>query len=270
MDVEAVHDEQMGQAVVVVVVLLLLLLLLFLKLYGGRRRRFRGSQLFRRHPGGRRGRRMCPALGSGRVRRGGTCSRAPIRAAPQLLQAALVDHLGHAVKVHQQTQKDLVRRRTVLVDAAQVAEDRDAGHVLAVERQDARGLGTQAGGAVGRRDVSMHMLVVHVVGGRDLGQQARDHLDDVRHRHGADLELAFLTRSPGPLRLRQELLAGEAVDVREVAHLDLAGRGGLGAAQRPGRAVGGLEARGRRRGAGPGRRNRGRGDPRLAGPLGML
>lgn len=152
-------------------------------------------------------------------------SRALIRAAPQPLQVAFVDHLSHAVKVNQKTQKHFIRRRTVLVYATQIAQNRDAGHVLAVECQNAGGLRTQTGGAFGRRDMSMYMFMLHVIRGRDFRQQACDHLNDVRHRHGADLVLAsdLLSRPSGPLRLCQELFTRKALDMREVAHLDPAG-----------------------------------------------
>lgn len=68
---------------------------------------------------------------------------------PQTLEVSLVDYLRHAVKINQQTEKDLVRRRTVFVDAGQVAQDSNAGYILPVESEDARGLRAEIGRAVG-------------------------------------------------------------------------------------------------------------------------
>ncbi len=46
------------------------------------------------------------------------------------------------------------------MDSAQVAQDRDAGHVFAVEGQDARRLLAEARGALGRGNMSVDMLVL--------------------------------------------------------------------------------------------------------------
>jgi hypothetical protein len=43
----------------------------------------------------------------------------------------------------------------------------------------------------------MNVLVVHVVGGCDLGEETRDHLNDVRDGHRADLKLPGLGSMAG-------------------------------------------------------------------------
>lgn len=76
--------------------------------------------------------------------------------------------------------------------AGEIAEDRDAGHILAMKGEDAGRLWTEVIGTIGRRNVAMNILVVLIVGGGDLGQQTSDHLDDIGDWHGADLELPRL------------------------------------------------------------------------------
>lgn len=66
------------------------------------------------------------------------------------LHGAIIDHLGHAVEVNQQTDEDLVGRGTVLVDSTEIAQDCDARHVLAVECQHTRRLGRVGGSAITR------------------------------------------------------------------------------------------------------------------------
>lgn len=46
-----------------------------------------------------------------------------------------VDPLGHAIKVDEKTQEDLVGSGAVLLYAAEIAQNGDAGHVLAVKGQ---------------------------------------------------------------------------------------------------------------------------------------
>ena len=93
--------------------------------------------------------------------------RFPLVLHPILLPA--VDELRHAIKVNQQAQKNLVGGRTVLVDSGEVAEDGDAGHVLAVEGQDAGGLRAQVRRTVGGRNVAMELFMVKIICGCDLG-----------------------------------------------------------------------------------------------------
>lgn len=65
--------------------------------------------------------------------------------------------------------------------------------------------------------MSMHLFMVDVVGGGDFGQEPRNHLNDIRDRHGADFILAFLLPLPWtlriPLRLGMIFLVGEALDM---------------------------------------------------------
>ena len=75
------------------------------------------------------------------------------------------------------------------MDSAEVAEDRYARYVLAMESQNARGLLAQPGCAFGGRYLAMQMIVLPVIGRGDLGQQASYHLNDVGDRHLADLVL---------------------------------------------------------------------------------
>jgi hypothetical protein len=77
----------------------------------------------------------------------------------------------------------------------------------------------------------MDVFVMHVVGGGDFRQEPRNHFDDVRDRHGTDLVLVLLGPLSGhvvPVRLGQELLAGETLDMRQIPDLDATGRAGLG------------------------------------------
>jgi hypothetical protein len=107
----------------------------------------------------------------------------------QRFDQPLIYHLRHSIKVDEQTEKHLVRCRTVLVYPAEVAEDSDGGNILAMKGQDAGGLRAQIGSSIWRRNVAMEMLVLHVVCGGDLRQEAGDHLNDIGHWHGADLVL---------------------------------------------------------------------------------
>ncbi|EZF28224.1 hypothetical protein H101_08094, partial [Trichophyton interdigitale H6] len=106
--------------------------------------------------------------------------------AVHLLQEMRVDGLGHAVKVDEQADEDLVGGRAVLVDAAEVVEDGDAGHILAVKGQHAGCLRRQRA-LLRPGDVPVQVFVLAVVGRGDLGEQAGDHLDHVGHGHRADL-----------------------------------------------------------------------------------
>lgn len=155
--------------------------------------------------------------------------RFPLVLHPILLPA--VDELRHAIKVNQQAQKNLVCGRAVLVDAGEVAEDGDAGHVLAVEGQDAGGLRAQVRRTVGGRNVAMELFMVKIIRGCDLGEQASDHLDDVRDRHAADLELPLLGPMLG-LGGKEDVITSEALDMGQALDADAARRIGLGATER--------------------------------------
>lgn len=158
-----------------------------------------------------------------------------------------VDQLRHAVKVDQQAEEHLVCGWTVFVDASEVAEDGDARHVLTVKSKHTGGLWAEIVGAVRGRDMAMDVIMVHVVGGGDLGQEARNHLNDVRDGHGADLKLSRLgsmAGNVGSMRLVQEFLTGETLDVRQAANPDATRGVCFGATKRLHGSEGRLQARG--------------------------
>lgn len=136
--------------------------------------------------------------------------------------------LGHSVEVDEQAQKNLVRRRTVLVDPAEIAENGDTGHILAVEGQDTRRLLTQARGTFRGWYLAMEMIVLAVVCGCNFGQQACHHLNDVRDGHLADLILGpnvrrvptLPAREGAHLREGASIVNGEALDVGQAFDLD--------------------------------------------------
>lgn len=116
------------------------------------------------------------------------------------------------------------------MNTTEIAENGDARHIFAVKSEDARGLRAETRCTVWRGNVAMDMVMVHIVGGGDLGEETSDHLDDIRDRHGADLVLAFLQPLPGHLVLMclgQKLFAREALDMRKIADFDAARRCGL-------------------------------------------
>lgn len=54
----------------------------------------------------------------------------------QILYGTRVDLLGHAIKIYQETDEDLIASRTVFVDAIEVAEYRYTRHILAMKCQN--------------------------------------------------------------------------------------------------------------------------------------
>lgn len=112
----------------------------------------------------------------------------------------IVDSLRHPVKVDKQAEEHLVCRRAVLVYSRKVAEDGDGGNILAVEGKNrVVQWGNRAPAGVSRlvglllvSHIALHGVMLQVVCGCDLGQQRRDHLDDVADRHSADLILHLL------------------------------------------------------------------------------
>jgi hypothetical protein len=52
-----------------------------------------------------------------------------------MLHWSRIDTLRHAVKVDKKAEEDLVCRWTVLVNPTQIAQDGDAGNILAMESQ---------------------------------------------------------------------------------------------------------------------------------------
>lgn len=134
----------------------------------------------------------------------------------QVVEFPSVDQLGHTVKVDQQAQEHLVGCGAIFVYTSEVAEDRDAGDVFAVECEDAGGLWTEVRGAIRWRDVAMDMFVMQIVRGSDLSEESSDHLDDLRDRHGADLVLSLRPRLGSSRSSRpHEVFIGETLDVRQ-------------------------------------------------------
>lgn len=143
-----------------------------------------------------------------------------------LAQLASVDQLRHAVEIDQQTEEHLVGCWAVFVDACEITQDRDARHVLTVKSEHAGGLWAEVVGSIWRRDVATDMFMVHVIGSGDLSEEARDHLNDVRDGHRADLKLPGLGSMAwdmGSMRLVQEFFAGQTLDVRQAADPDATG-----------------------------------------------
>lgn len=132
--------------------------------------------------------------------RGSTISGLLVHLA-QVLNRAGIDLFGHAVKIYQETQEDLIASGAVFVDAIEITQYRDAGDVLAMKGQDAVGLRTHGAVAVGSRHLSMQMLMLHIVGGGNLGEKASNHLDDVLYGHAAD----FILRSLVPALVSKAL-----------------------------------------------------------------
>lgn len=72
----------------------------------------------------------------------------------------------------------------------------------------------------------MYVFMLAIIGGSDLRQEARNHLDDVCDWHCADLVLlSNLLLAPQRVsravtRACQNLFAGEALDMIKVANLD--------------------------------------------------
>ena len=56
------------------------------------------------------------------------------------LHRTSIDALCHPVEVNEEAQEDLIGSGAVFVDAAEIAEDGYAGHIFAMESQDASGL----------------------------------------------------------------------------------------------------------------------------------
>lgn len=52
---------------------------------------------------------------------------------PYPIKVALVHHFGHAIKIDQQTEKDLVGGGAVFMDASQIAENRNPRYILAMK-----------------------------------------------------------------------------------------------------------------------------------------
>jgi hypothetical protein len=79
--------------------------------------------------------------------------------------------------------------------------------------------------------MTMNLFMMRIVGGGDFGQKPGNHFDNVRDRHGTNLELAILSPQPwyiaAPLRLRQEFFASKTLNVRQITNLDAAGRARL-------------------------------------------
>lgn len=115
------------------------------------------------------------------------------------------------------------------MDAGEIAKNGDTGNVLAMECEHTRGLRGEVIGAVGWGDMTVDMLVVHIICSSDFGQKACDHLDDVCHWHGTDLELP--PRDVASFGLCQKLFTGKTLDVGQATDSNPAWRTGLGFSQ---------------------------------------
>ena len=54
------------------------------------------------------------------------------------------------------------------MDAGEIAEDRDAGNIFAMKRENTRGLRAEVVGAIGRRDVPMDVFMMLIIGRSNL------------------------------------------------------------------------------------------------------
>lgn len=52
---------------------------------------------------------------------------------PHMLHWTRIDTFGHTVKVDEKAEEDLICGRAILMNSAQIAQNRNAGNVLAVE-----------------------------------------------------------------------------------------------------------------------------------------
>lgn len=50
-----------------------------------------------------------------------------------MLHRTRIDTLGHTVKVDEKAEKYLIRCRAILMNSAQIAQNRNAGNILSVE-----------------------------------------------------------------------------------------------------------------------------------------
>lgn len=132
-----------------------------------------------------------------------------------------IDPLGHSVEVDKKAEEHLIGGRAVLMNPAEIAEDGYARHVLAVESEDTCGLLAEPRGALGRGYLAVQMVVLPVICGGDLCEQAGDHLDDVGDGHLADLVLRAYVGRVASLAAGQRpglgewtrIVDGEALDV---------------------------------------------------------
>ena len=85
-------------------------------------------------------------------------------------EKSAVDGLRHAVEIYQQAEEDFIGGGTILVNPAQIAQDGDAGHILSMERQDARLLLAHVGRFLWWRHRLVYVLVLLIVGSGDFGE----------------------------------------------------------------------------------------------------
>lgn len=141
---------------------------------------------------------------------------------PETLHGARVDLFRDSIKVNEKAQKDLIGCRTILVNAAQIAQYAYCWHILAMESQHTRGMYRKSGSHVRCWHVPVQMLGLSIVCCGDLCEEACNHFNDVRHRHVADLVLRQLGvcigRTPSSFVgiVRSPLLLGEVLDMLQV------------------------------------------------------
>ena len=138
--------------------------------------------------------------------------------AMQSVDMGPIHHFRHPIEIDQQAEKHLIGGGTVLEDAIEVAEYGNTRNILAVESEHTRGLRTQTGRTIGWRDMSVDVLVIHVIRGGDFGEKTGHHFNHVGDGHGANLK--HVARS----LVLKERLANESLDVGQVANFQPTGR----------------------------------------------
>lgn len=144
---------------------------------------------------------------------------------PYSVEVTPVNQVSHAVEIDQQADENFVGGWAVFVDAGQIAKDGYRWYIFAMESKYTGSLGAKIRRPI--RPGDSHIIVMDVVGGGNLGQKPRDHLDDIRRRHRANLILAFLEPLPrilGLFLLGRKLCAREAPYMRKISDLDATGR----------------------------------------------
>lgn len=133
---------------------------------------------------------------------------------PYSVEVTLVYQVGHAVEIDQQADENFVGGGAVFVDAGQIAKNGYRWYIFAMESKYTGSLGAKIRCPIRRGD--SHIIVMDVVSGGNFRQKPRDHLDDIRRRHRADLILAFL--GPLPQVLELFLLGRKLCVLRSPAH----------------------------------------------------
>ena len=146
-------------------------------------------------------------------------------------QSPAIDHFRHTIEVDQEAEEDFISCRTIFMDPAQITEDGDAWHVLAMKCQDTGCLAIPSRGAFGWRYMPADMLMLPVIRSRDLRQKPCHHFDNIRDRHRANLILlaSILSTSQRPTRSvdrsSQYFFRSKTLYMVQIADLDSGRRG---------------------------------------------